>query len=292
MHLGGDGRARAGDALLKSANAQRRAERAAALAAEYETVIVCDPAWGRARARIAALHRRTEARHRAVADLHGAYATFLEERIGALRAPDANAFLAAIPPVLGMQSASVTLLAGASSDVVLTSDRTAHAAQDLEFTLGEGPARDCRSTGPLWTTTSETRRRWPQFGPAVVDLGVRSLAAVPLHLDVVPLGSLVVFGTGPMAAGAHLERLSRIGGVFVEALLEAWDGDVESSAHPLVADVDHRPVVHQAVGVIAQRSGYSPTDALALLRAHAFAEGACLADAARRVIDGTCSVDG
>src|SRR5262252_2243529 len=136
VSLNGGQRARVADALLKSANAERRAERAAGLAVGYEAVIPCDPNLARLRARMAMLHRQTEARHRAMAQLQRAYAALLEQRWDAQRAQGANAFVAAVPAVLGMQSASVTLLAGTSGEVVIASDQTAHAAQDLEFTLG------------------------------------------------------------------------------------------------------------------------------------------------------------
>jgi len=277
------------DALLKSANAERRADRAAGLAVRFEVVIPCDPAWGRTRARLSALHRRTEARHRAVAQLHRAYAALLQQRLGAQREQEANAFLAAVPAVLGMQSASVTLQTGTSAEGVLASDRTAYLAQELEFTLGEGPARDCLSTGPLWATSFETRRRWPHYGTAVADLGVLSLAAVPLQVDdAPPLGSLVVFG--PRSRAADLDRLMRIGSAFTEVLLDEWG---EHAGRPsALPDIDHRPIVQQAAGIVAHRSDCSPADALALLRARAFAEDADVADVAQQVIDGTCSLDG
>ena len=287
-----DRRARLADALRKAANAVRRAEASADLAAKCEaSIIPPSPAARRLRQRIVALHRRSEQRHLAVARLYYAYAGLLNRQAVSLEGR-ALPFVAAVPAILGMQSASVTLLAGRSGDVVLASDRTAHAAQDLEFTLGEGPAGDCRRTGPLRATPAQIRRRWPHYGPAIADLGVHSLGAVPLQLAAAPVGSLVVFGSQPAGITADLERLGRIGGAFVEALLAepGDDGVHPAAALPWMADIDYRPEVHQAAGILAHQGDCSTADALALLRARAFVEGANLTDVARGVVDGTRSI--
>jgi hypothetical protein len=53
---------------------------------------------------------------------------------------------------------------------------------------------------------------------------------------------------------------------------------------PLLAGADHRAVVHQASGMIAQQLGCGTEDALAMLRARAFAEDTPLGAIAVEVV--------
>jgi AmiR/NasT family two-component response regulator len=53
----------------------------------------------------------------------------------------------------------------------------------------------------------------------------------------------------------------------------AADTDEALDLQSLFGQADRRAVVHQAAGVLAERNGCTVADALALIRAHAFAEG-------------------
>jgi hypothetical protein len=170
--------------------------------------------------------------------------------------------------------AAVTLFGpGLVETLTVVSDRAAKAAQDIEFAFGEGPARDtvtrCR---PVRAEGSRLRRRWPNYGPAVERLGIRSVVAVPVELTGTPLGALTLFG--PHQHG-DFDALLMLGGTVAAMLVpdeEPVSTDESLPECPLLAEADDRRVVHQAAGVLSVQIGCSVSDALSLIRARAFAD--------------------
>jgi DNA-binding IclR family transcriptional regulator len=77
---------------------------------------------------------------------------------------------------------------------VLASDPMARSAEEWEYVIGEGPAHDTRTEGPLQADVAQISERFPSYGPAVRELGVASVAAVPLRTRRSQVGSLVVLG--------------------------------------------------------------------------------------------------
>lgn len=124
---------------------------------------------------------------------------------------------------------------------------------DLEYTLGEGPGG--------------TR---PRYGPAVADLGVHSVASAPLRRGSHHLGAVTAFD-----APAE-NRLGELAGVL---LLPEYNFGL-----PLVAEADAQAVVHQAAGMIAAQHECGVDDALALIRAHAFASNRGTEHVAARIV--------
>ncbi len=82
-----------------------------------------------------------------------------------------------------MSGAAISLMAPAHSQSVASAfDGRARAVQDLEFTLGEGPAVDAHALGVsvLVADVRSQARRWPQFSAAVAAMGVEAVFALPL----------------------------------------------------------------------------------------------------------------
>ena len=283
------GRERIARALREAAKEEGRAVHAAAVGERHGALMVNAPAGTQAlHATMSKLHRQIETRHRTAAQMYRTYAARLEQQADSAASGDSDApsFMTAVTNVAGAHAASVSLLGGASADIVLASDRTARTAQDLEFALGEGPARDSLADGPLCVSTPDLGHRWQSYGAGVETLGVRSVAAVPLRIDHVAVGSLVVFGTASCAIGANLDRLRHIGDAFVHILLaDHRDSADQTMAALLTDELDHRPVVHQAAGMVSVQQGCSVADALALLRARAFAQDADIMTVAQQIVD-------
>ncbi|RZS30491.1 ANTAR domain-containing protein [Herbihabitans rhizosphaerae] len=250
-----------------------RAQRAAALAARHENLAATtdNDTLRSFHAAIAATHRRIEERHTVTATLHQTYADRLalcDKADQSSRSCAIPSFMASVATALGSTGAAVTLVGETpEASVFATSDTTAGAAQDLEYTYGEGPGRDAVRFGLTMAGHGQALcRRWPNYGPAIAELGVRSVAATPLLVVDRPIGALTVFDSSTEAP-TELSGLERLADALADTLL--MDSAIPESM-VLYGQVDVRPTVHQAVGMVAEQNGCGASDALALIRAHAF----------------------
>jgi hypothetical protein len=191
--------------------------------------------------------------------------------VGGIAVPE---LLATVARVLGTPSAGLTLLGATRyEESAIASDATAAAAQELEFTLCEGPVHDAADSRRLVVADEKDMpARWSRYSAAVAELGVRSVAAAPLCLRGRCLGVLAAFNPPDHTAG------TTVGGVAA-----ALAGTILVASSMRL--VDDRMVVHQATGMIAARLGCPIGDALAMLRARAFAANEAIGVLARRVVD-------
>jgi len=206
-----------------------------------------------------------------------------------------------LPETLCLQCAATLDLCGAGmalmndaghQGVVGASGPLAARLEDLQFELGEGPALDAsRANAPVLDpdlSAGETAR-WPGFGPAAEAAGVRAVFALPLQVGAVRLGSLCLYRPAP----GHLDR-DETASAFAYAdaavvvLLHLQAQMLPSLAlHPdLREPLEYRAEVHQATGFLAVQASIGLTEALLLLRAHAFASDRPLLQVARDVLAG------
>lgn len=269
---------------------RQRAARAATVAAKYEAQERHpSEALQSVRLRMAELHRRIEERHLASARLHRLHARRLERWCDSGRSTLRPVFMAAVAQQLGVDSAAITLFGpGREELLVAASDETAKAAHDLEMTMGEGPARDVLDGKEfVIATVADLLERWPRFGPAVTDLGVRSVVAVPLPAAGLR-GAMCAYANQTELDAAIAPAAGRLADTLANAVLLAPDRvapDGVTLRGALFDDADYLSVVHQAVGKVAAQCGCDIDTALALLRARAFAEGVSVVDIARRVVE-------
>lgn len=229
------------------------------------------------------MHRDIERRHLAAARMHADHANRLAAWASG-RISGAPRFMSAVASTIGARHVGVSLVLGDRTEVVtVSSGPVATAAQDAEFTLGEGPVHDVTEAGaPIVADESALPTRWPQFAPAVAPFGVRAVAAAPLRTGTVCLGALTVFDP-PADVGWSAETLCTVADalVYTELLVPASADPFDA---PLLVDADHRAVVHQASGMVAEQLGCDATDALAVLRARAFGAGKPLAAIADEIV--------
>ena len=262
-----------------AAEERRLAAREAAVAARYEQQAARPSAFLAGGPERAAVHRRAEACHRATARLHERRAARLQAQLDkaestVLRPGFAAATAAA---VLGVPSTAIVLLDGRRAVAVLAaSDATARAAHDLEILMGEGPVHALagKST-PIRVAGPALCGRWPLYGPAVAELGVRAVLAVPLP-PVGSLGALCAYTRQPAITDHAAATARRIAAALAYALVTAAPSQGYSegdSALQRFGLADDQAVVHEAAGMLSARCHCSIDDALALLRARAFADG-------------------
>ena len=190
---------------------------------------------------------------------------------------------------LGVDGASVTAMSGRDlREPLFASDQLSAVLEELQFTTGEGPAaEDFRLGAPVLVADLESAAaRWPGFVPDAVAAGARALFALPLQAGAIRVGVLSLYRAlpGPLSAG-ELADVLVFADIALQLLLDASSGISESPGYrPLNGLSDRRAVVYQATGMISVQLGVTLDEALARLRAHAFAASAAVGDIAGEVV--------
>jgi hypothetical protein len=177
--------------------------------------------------------------------------------------------------------------------VLAATDALARLMEDLQFLLGEGPGTDAsRERRPvLQPGLSRTASaRWPIFGPAALEAGVAAIFAFPLQVGAIRLGVLDLYRETPgnLDTVQLADALAYADAAVVILLHLQGQMAPGQGLHPQIGDpLASRAEVHQATGVIAVAGGVDLTEALLLLRAHAYATDRPIVLIARDLIAGT-----
>jgi hypothetical protein len=204
-----------------------------------------------------------------------------------------------------IDGASVTVVSGTGHrGLIVSTDEVAARLDELQSTLGVGPAFDAVTGGyPVLSgdlTAPTVRDRWPVFGGAAIDAGVRAVFALPLRIGAIELGVLVLHrrAIGDLSA-AELSQALRLADAVAYAILDmatpAADGHgalgPDQSSDMFVDSVFLGAEVHQASGMVMVQLGVPIDAALARLRSYAFAYNRPLIDVARDVIAQTLRLE-
>ena len=190
---------------------------------------------------------------------------------------------------LGVDGASVTAMSGPElREPLFASDELSAWLEELQFTTGEGPAADDFGLGApvLIADLESAAARWPGFVPEAVAAGARAMFALPLQAGAIRVGVLSLYRAvpGPLAAG-ELADVLVFADVALQLLLDASAGISGSPGYrPLNGLSDRRAVVYQAAGMISVQLDVSLEEALARLRAYAFAASAAVGEVAGDVV--------
>lgn len=177
--------------------------------------------------------------------------------------------------------------------VIAATDGAARLMEDLQFTLGEGPCLDAsRARRPVMqpdlARTASTR--WPGYGPAMLDAGIAAIFAFPLQVGAIRLGILDLYRETPgdLDAAQLGDALAYADAAVVVLLHLQGKMTPGQGLHPQLSDsLESRAEIHQATGVISVQAAVSLTEALLLLRAHAYAAERPILRIARDVLAGT-----
>jgi hypothetical protein len=242
---------------------------------------------------MATTHRQVQRQHLAAVAMHSAHAARLQAWADTpARQTALPRFMGSVAEVAQADSAAVTLFGpGLTETLSSASDGIAKAAQDAEFTLGEGPARDAVTCRHTIRARASICQRWPNYGPTVAGLGIRSIAAVPIvPARSEPIGALALFGLRPHSPPDDLDGLRAVADTITSMLLDetSTNDTMDEAVHrPLMADGDHRPVVHQAAGIVSVQCDCTIPDALAMIRARAFTKDEPLEAVATAIVNRT-----
>jgi GAF domain-containing protein len=173
--------------------------------------------------------------------------------------------------------------------VCAASDPGYERLEELQFTLGEGPCRDAYSSRrPVLVPdlADDAMTRWPVYASTVHETGVRAVFAFPLQIGAARLGVLDVFRdqAGPLTSG-ELRQAVLLADVTVAALLDQHEQNgTDASLNDLDEAVEDRAELFQAQGMVMVQLGISIGEAMARMRAYAYAENRRLSEVARDIV--------
>ena len=190
---------------------------------------------------------------------------------------------------------SVMMMNGARG-LVIASDRTSQLMAELQVTLGEGPVIDAYALRrPVLEPelSVSAMSRWPSFAPAALEAGIQAAFAFPLQVGAARLGVLDVHRAEPGSlAPTVLKEALTYAQVAVLTLLDGqWDAESGSGPRGLERAMEDQSVLYQAQGMIKVQLGVSLADAMARLRAHAYATEQRLSDVAHQVVQRRLRLD-
>ncbi|SDD94473.1 GAF and ANTAR domain-containing protein [Nocardioides lianchengensis] len=209
--------------------------------------------------------------------------------------PTLEALCRAVCEDLGVIAATVSLLPGVGAHpVCAASSSTARKLDEAQFSVGEGPARaafDARRPVLVPDLERTGSLRWPGWAPAALTEGVVGVYSFPLHVGATIFGVLTLYAGADTAPLGQDEVLTGL--VFAEVATEvlldstlpeaAAGGQLEPD---LGATLDTHAYVYQAQGMVMVELGVSLAEALALMRAHAWATGRDLTSLAGEIVAG------
>jgi len=192
---------------------------------------------------------------------------------------------------MALSGCALVLMSGVESASVLAgAGRHARTVTGLQMELGEGPCLHAHAYGIpvlLPDLSAESANRWPTFAAAALAAGVRAEFSLPLTVGPGGIGTLDLCRdrTG-MLSDEHMADALVAADIARDAVLYQQYAPGGPGLPELLATADtDRIVVHQATGMIAAQLDDTIANALARLRAAAFAGGRSMYDLAQDVVE-------
>ncbi len=185
--------------------------------------------------------------------------------------------------IVGAERGAVSLgFSTTERSLLVATDDVAARYEEAQDLVREGPSLDAFRTGvAVWSSdAADTGRRWPQLTSAAPHAAPGRIHAIPMRADGTVIGVVTVHHGAGDRDGTPPEELQFL----VDAVGAAIRGAVprEEPGEEFWRDRDR---VSQATGMVIGQLGLTPSDAAAVLRAHAFALALPIAEIARRVLD-------
>ena len=160
---------------------------------------------------------------------------------------------------------------------------------DLQYTLGEGPAVDAHRNGKVVfepDLDSPSLPRWTVLAPLAVRAGVRGIFGFPVRIGAVRLGALTLYRdrSGPLDDNHYADALIKAD-VAARTIVDLQSNTPQSGvALKLEGGANFHFVVHQAAGMTSVQLQITITEALIRLRGHAFRTDQSIDEVARAVV--------
>jgi hypothetical protein len=209
-----------------------------------------------------------------------------------------------LPVRLALATAQTLPVDGASISVMDVlrvplgaSSADAEAVERLQITIGDGPCIHAFDTGePVTATQDQVAAAWPIFNDRMVaETRIRSVASLPLQTPRTRLGALDLYWNSPdgaatLSVAASTELADRIAEILLAEPDVTTQFGVTGPGWFDAAAAQRRMQVWQAVGMLNFSCGLSNVDAIAVLRAYAYAHDTTLDDLAGDLVRGRVPV--
>lgn len=174
---------------------------------------------------------------------------------------------------------------------IAASDVVSRRLDEVQFTLGEGPCIDAyASRRPVLEPDlfGHGNSRWPGYAAAAQDEGVRAVFAFPLQIGTARAGAMDVYRheVGSLTQGALAQALT-FADIAMRLLLDTQTATLAGDSADLDDALAYRLEVYQGQGMVMVDLGVSLDEAMARLRAHAYAHDRSLTDVARDIVEGS-----
>jgi hypothetical protein len=185
-------------------------------------------------------------------------------------------------------SAGILLSTGGRLSISASSSAEMRRAQLFELQAGEGPCVESYRTGKpvVEPSLGRLRGRWPQFAPAALAGGFRSVHAVPIRAHEVVVGSLNLFrahsGIPPNADMLGAQALAQ---ATAFTLLRQHEDGPSVPSQPRIGLAD-QVIIEQAKGTLAGLAAITVDEAIARIRRYAWHYHLQLLDVCQQVVDG------
>lgn len=170
-------------------------------------------------------------------------------------------------------------------------DPLAALLDERQHVLGEGPAIDAhRYRRPVLVPdvrAGDTTATWPAFAQEIYDQRIGAVFAFPLTAGDALLGTVQLHRPASGALTAREEaKLPGLLGSLLSAVLDDFTDDPDIVLDAWARDTDQSAIA-VATGMVAEQLHTTIDNAMARLRATAYADNRPLADVARDVINGS-----
>ena len=193
---------------------------------------------------------------------------------------------------LDVRETVVTLRTSAGSQAVAgASNARGQDLEQIQFGVGEGPGLDAFMAGRpvLVPDLTAAFARWPGYVPEALRAGLCAVFAFPLQLGAVRFGVLTAYADRTRSLTSQETTQALVfAELATELLLTSADGRHPARPGASLDDALHlRNEIYQAQGMVKVQLGVSLVEALARMRAHAFATGQDLPTLALDILAGT-----
>jgi hypothetical protein len=208
----------------------------------------------------------------------------------------ANRLCHACVDLLEVDGASISLMhEGTTRGTFGSSSSTSRRLDEFQFTYGEGPCLDAvRDGGPVLVAdlADPAELRWPAFREAVLGTGICAVFALPVAVAFAHVGALDLYNkrigglTHRALSGAlYAAELAALPLLDLMTAHVDWESIAQSeSGWEQLASLE-RVEVYQATGMIMAALQATPAEALARIRAHAFANGLTASEVAWAIVE-------
>jgi GAF domain-containing protein len=167
-------------------------------------------------------------------------------------------------------------------------------ADALQYELGQGPCLSAWASGyPVDIADVHTDLRWPEWGTAAGDLGLRSCVSVPLISGKLAFGAIKIYWAKPKAASHRLIRLLELFAAQASIFLVNVQARERSRmlSEQLKWTLDQRDTISTAKGIVMASRGMGNHEAMLHLMARGLNENRTLQEVAEEIVESTPGLD-